>query len=261
MSQKLTSLLTAHYILLARSFVVIFGCIAVWWGIVEFPVFWQESSTERIAARIIAGDPFKVETLARQLPIIANIERSAYCRPAALRSAAIFRLRMVEAGAPTIDREHVDEQLKSLGNVIRSSLSCAPADPFLWLVLGWMETTQNGFRPDDWKYLRMSYRLGPNEGWIGLKRNRMTFAVSEKLPVNLAEYAINEFVGLVEMGSYEQAVEILSGPAWRVRDVIVPRLAALPHQVREAFARAVYNRGLDVAVPGVEPPNSKPPWR
>ena len=74
MSTKLTGLVTAHYILLARSFVIILGCIAVWWGIVEFPVFWQESSTERIANRIIAGDPFKLEILARQLPIIDSIE-------------------------------------------------------------------------------------------------------------------------------------------------------------------------------------------
>ena len=77
MSPKRPSLITAHYILLARSFVVIVGCVAVWWGIVEFPVFWQESSTERIADRIIAGDPFKVEVLARHLPIINSIDRKS----------------------------------------------------------------------------------------------------------------------------------------------------------------------------------------
>src|ERR1035437_3903294 len=159
MSHKRPSLITAHYILLARSFVVIVGCVAVWWGIVEFPVFWQESSTERIADRIIAGDPFKVEVLARQLPIINSIERSAYCRPAALRSAAIIQLRMVEAATPANDRNHSDEQLKSLGNVIRSSLSCSPADAFLWVVLFWIENTQNGSGPTHLKYLRMSYQL------------------------------------------------------------------------------------------------------
>ena len=140
MSTKLTSLVTAHYILLARSFVVILGCIAVWWGIIVFPVFWQESSTERIANQIIAGDPFKAEILARQLPIIDSIERSAYCRPAALRSAAIIQLRMVEVAGTVKVGEQSGETLKVVAKYDpQFSMSCAPADPFLWLVLYWVE--------------------------------------------------------------------------------------------------------------------------
>jgi hypothetical protein len=258
MSTKLTSFVTTHYILLARSFVIILGCIAVWWGIVEFPVFWRESSAESIADRIIAGDPFKVEVLGRQLPIIDGIERSAYCRPAALRSAAIIQLRMVEAAASANDREYVDEHLKSLRNVIRGSLSCSPADPFLWLVLYWVESTENGSSSDYLKYLRMSYRLGPNEGWIGLKRNHVTFAVSEKLPVDLAEYAINEFVGLVEMGFYEQAAEIFTGPAWRVREQLLPHLQDIDERHRRAIADILHTKGYDVAIPGIESQSSRP---
>ena len=202
MSTKLTSLGTAHYILLARSFVVIVGCVAVWWGIVEFPVFWRESSTERIAGHIVAGAPFKAEILTRQLPIMNSIERSAYCRPAALRSAAIIQLRMVEAATSANDQ--IDEQLKSLGNVIRSSLSCSPADPFLWVVLFWMENTQNGSDPTHLKHLRMSYQLGPNEGWIALKRNRIVLASFDALPPDLAEAGISEFVGLLSSHLYSR---------------------------------------------------------
>jgi len=256
MSAKLTSLVTAHYILLARSFVFILGCIAVWWGIIGFSVFWQQSSTGRIANRIIAGDPFKVEILARQLPIIDSIESSVYCRPAALQSAAIIRLRMVEAATSENDREH----LTSLGNVIRSSLSCAPADPFLWLVLYWVESTKNGFKPEYLKYLKMSYQLGPNEGWVVLKRNPVVFADFARLPADLATDAINEFVALINNRFYQQAVEIFSGFTSSAREAILPHLTTLPLQNREAFARAVYNRGLDIKILDIEPPESKPPW-
>src|ERR1035437_9882311 len=172
MNTKLTSLVTAPYILLAFMFVVILGCIAVWWGIIEFPVFRRDSSIERIATQIIAGNPFKVETLTQQLPIIDSIKRSAYCRPAALRSATIIQLRMLEVAASANDRQHLDEHLKSLGNAIRSSLSCSPADPFLWLALYSVEVTENGFKPDYLKYLRLSYRLGPNAGGGVLKRKQ-----------------------------------------------------------------------------------------
>src|SRR5215469_868136 len=143
MNAQLRGLLTGDYVLLARSFTVFLGCFAVWWGIVGLPLYWQDSSIERIATQIIAGDPFKAETLAQQVPTIDSIEKSAYCRPAALRSAAIIQLRMAEVAAAANDRK----PLKSVSGVIRNSLSCAPADPFLWLALYSVEVTQNGFQP------------------------------------------------------------------------------------------------------------------
>jgi hypothetical protein len=251
MNAKLTNLATTHYIFLVRSLVVILGSIAVWWGIAGFPVFWQVSSTERIANRIIARDPFKAETLAAQIPIIESIEKSAYCRPAALRSAAIIQLRMMEASASTGNRERVDAHLTSLGNVIRSSLSCAPADPFLWLVLFWVESSENGSKTDYLKYLRMSYRLGSNEGWIAVTRNRVAFANFQQLPPDLGEITINEFITLLESGFIEPAAEIFIGPAWPERELILSYLTRVFDQNRKLFEDALYRRGYDINVPGI----------
>ena len=195
-AQKNT-LVTGPYILLARSFVIILGCIGVAWGIVEIPVFWQDSSIERIATQIIAGNTFKVETLAQQLPITEGIKKAALCRPAALRSAAIIELRMMEIAALANNRQNLVDQYKSLVDVIRSSLSCAPADPFLWLALYSVEMSENRFRPDLLKYLRLSYRLGPHEGWIALKRNPLAFAAFQQLSPDLREAAVNEFAAML----------------------------------------------------------------
>jgi hypothetical protein len=260
MSTKLTSFATTHYILLARSFVFILGCIAVWWGIVEFPVFWRESSAESIADRIIAGDPFRVELLGRQLPMINSIETSAYCRPAALRSAAIVRLRIADEALSTGAQEATNGRMVTLSNSLHESLSCSPADPYLWLALSWMETNRNGFNPAALKYLSISYQLGPNEGWIGLKRNRLAFSEFEKLSAALAERTINEFIALLESGFYEDGAEILIGPAWRVREQLLPRLQNIDERNRRAFAYLLYTKGYDVEVPGVERPALRP-WR
>lgn len=46
-----------------RSFVVILGAAGIWWGAETAPVFFREYSIERIANQIIAGEPFKSETL------------------------------------------------------------------------------------------------------------------------------------------------------------------------------------------------------
>ena len=113
-----------------------------------------------------------------------------------------------------------------MGDVIRSSLSCAPADPFLWLALYSVEVTENGFKPDYLKYLRLSYRLGPQEGWIALKRNPLAFAVFQQLPPDLGENAVNEFVAmLLESRFIDQAAEILIGPAWPERELILSQVA------------------------------------
>jgi hypothetical protein len=258
MSKKLAYLLTAHYIFIGRSFVFILGCIAIVWGIIVLPVFWQESSTERIAGLVIAGDPFKPEILAQQLPIIDRIESSGHCRPAALRSAAIIRLRMAETEMSKNGREQIGGHLKSLSSVFRSSLSCAPADPFLWLVLYWVESTQNRIKPEYFKYLMLSYQLGRNEAWIVLKRNPVALADFERLPADLAKDAIDEFLALINNELYQQAVEILSGPAWRIRDVVLPHLATLPLRNRVAFAKVANDKDLAVEIPGVDLPNSKP---
>jgi hypothetical protein len=260
MSAKLISRIPAYDILIARCFLFIIGGIATWWGIVGFSVFWQQSSVERMANQIIAGQPFRGAALTQRLPVIETIERAAWCRPAALRGAAIIRLRMVEAAASTGDHKPADKDLTLLGEAIRRSLSCLPADPFLWLVLYWVESTQNGFKPEYLNYLRMSYQLGPNEGWIAFKRSPIAFANFALLPPDLATDAVNEFLGLIKSELYGQAIEIFSGPAWQARETILPHLATLPRRNREAFARVVSDRGIAISIPGVDPPKSHP-WQ
>src|SRR6185437_12601834 len=252
MSVRLTQFVAEYYKLLVRGCVVILGCAAVCWGIIEFPIFWKEAAAEGIAGRVIAGDAFKAEILVRQIAIIDGVERSGYCRPAALRSAAIIQLRMVEVAPPAKDQEQRNEHLNALSNVIRSALSCSPADPFLWLVLYWVEGTRNGYKSDHLKYLKMSYRLGPNEGWIGLKRNALAFENFDQLSIDLRELVIAEFIGLLKSGFEEQAADILSGPAWQLRNQLLPHLKSIDERQRKALEYYVSKRRSDVLFPNIE---------
>ena len=250
MDTKFTSPVTAPYILLARGFVVVLGAIAVWWGVAEFPNFRQDSSIEQVATQIIAGEPFKSETLAELHPSLDSIKASAYCRPAALRSTAIIELRMQEVAASKSDREQIDQQLKSTESVIRKSLSCAPADSFLWLALYSVEVTKTGFKPDYLKYLRLSYQLGPQEGWIALKRDPLAFAQFQNLPVDLRGDAVSEFVAMVADHFIDQAAQILIGPAWPERELILSRVAQLSDSDRQHLVDALFRRGYEI-VPGI----------
>lgn len=248
-----------YFDILARALFVVFGGAAIVWGMITFPIFWRQASIEYVARHIISGASYKREVLMGQIPAIETAENSTLCRPIALWSAAIIRLRMVEQASRKEDGKPVDARLmETLDTSTRRSLSCSAAEPFLWLILHWVEHTKNRTNPDYSQYLRMSYRLGPNEGWVALKRNPITFAEYERLPPDLAANAIRELMALINSGFYQQAVDIFSGPAWRLRDTILPHLAALPPPRREDFARTVYNHGLDVKILGIEPPNFKP---
>lgn len=247
-------------VVLRRIFTAAFGCTAVIWGLTTLPIFWRQSTLERTAQEIINGEPFKVEVLAGDLPLIETIEKTTFCRPAALRSAAIIRIRIAEEGRSEGVKEKSDAQMNAATDSVRESLSCSPADPFLWLALYWLDSTQHGLRPEDLKYLELSYQLGPNEGWIALKRNSAAFGIFQQLPSNLAELAINEFVGLLKAGFYEQAAEIFTGPAWPERGLILPHLASIAKLDRQRFWEALYRRGYDVNVPGVARRES-PPWQ
>ncbi len=243
MSSRPTRFVATDYIL--PSVLVIMGCAAIWWGLIEFPVFWRQSSPERIAGQIIAGSQFKAEILAQQLFILGGTENSSYCHPTALRSAAIIQLRMTESAVSTSDHDSAVLNLELLDNAIRSSLACAPADPFLWLALYWVESTRNGANADNLKYLRMSYLLGPNEGWIALKRNFVAFEAFERLPPDLAKIAVDEFFALVRNNFYEATAEIYMGPAWPERELIRSRLTQVSNQQRDLFADALRQHGYD----------------
>jgi hypothetical protein len=243
---------------LTRGLFIILGCSAICWAVVVLPAFLQQSSAEHIAKRIIAGDPFKPATLVEQLAALAASENSGFCRPVALQSAAIIQLRVSETAAGGAIKS--GENLNSLDGAVRNSLSCAPADPFLWLILFAVQNAKKGYIPENLKYLRMSYLLGPNEGWILERRNPVVLAELEWLPADLSAKAINEFIRLLDDRFYRRAVNIFCATTGPARDAILSKMGAVPLRTRKSFARSVYDCGLDVEVPGVKDDSPKRPW-
>ena len=255
MSNKLSGVANRRYAILSRIFVIIFGCMSVIWGLMTLPFISRQASIERTANRIISGERYKTETLLGQMPIVEAAEKMQRCYPRAYQSAAIIRARIVEQGSAGEAGKSINT--KELDESIRGSLSCSPSDPFLWLALYWVGVTYNGFDPGDLKYLRMSYQLGPNEGWIAVKRNFLAFANFERLPTDLADEVVNEFLRLLRSYQFfDEAADILVGPGWRVRDQVLPRLIELPERVRKIFAQVLQSKGHDVTIPGITFPKS-----
>jgi hypothetical protein len=250
MYSKVKNFVLTHYISIVRIFAATIGCVGLVWGAVEAAAFWRDSTLERMATQIIAGHEFKNETLSRQLPAIEKIASSGLCRPAAVRSAAIIRLRLFERTSFASAQERSSEQVELI-QAIRNSLSCAPADGFLWLAMYFIGVNEKGLDSESINALRQSYRVAPHEGWIALKRSRVAFAGFNQLPPDLGEAAINEFVDMLHDGHfYGFAGDILIGPAWPERDFILLHLSRLSDANRIGFMEELRRRGY-VRVPGI----------
>jgi hypothetical protein len=244
---------------IARLILAIVGVVAMAWVIAVFPVFWSENVIIDTARAVIAGDVFKTEILAA-VEAQTETDSGPMLRSSVLTKAAAIRLRQAEDAIRAGDREMIDQKLESLARIVDETFLNAPSDPFLWLVRFWLDSTRNGLRPENLRSLRMSYDLGPYEGWIAVKRNRIALAAYSALPSDLTERAISEFVGLVRWGLASDAGAIAAGPGLQLRGVLFPRLKDLNYEQRRAFANVIYGRELDdVPVPGIAPPTPQIP--
>jgi len=107
----------------------------------------------------------------------------------------------------------------------------------------------------------LSYALGPNEGWISLWRNRLALALFARLPADLANDAIDEFIKLVDTGQlYSETASIFASAAPPIQSRIVEHLKTAKAVPRQLFARALYDRGLDISIPDTTRP-SLPSWQ
>lgn len=234
-----------------------FAGLAIAWACFCFPIFWRQSPFDQIKRHIIAGDTFKPDVLMPFVAAIGDLSPGKWYRPSVLGAAAIVDLRMLEQAMAGDETTRLDRLMTETDGMIRLSLSNAPADSFLWTVLFWLENAKDGFKRSRFGFLDMSYRLGPNEGWIAIKRNRFAVALYSSLPAGLANDVAGEFSRLVGSNYFGEAFDILSGPGWPVHDVLLTGLATVDNDRREAFSKFAYRKGLDVQVPGVV----RPEWR
>jgi hypothetical protein len=245
---------------LARTvrLVVAFGAIA--WGAYFLPLFAEQATPHRVASAYTLGRGFSNETLLQETRQLA--ERSgklAFCDPTGQHDAVVLRLAILNNANSTGSQVSVESARDALYGAIRSSLSCAPSDAFVWLTLYWLDISVKGFKPEDVNYLRLSYTTGPNEGWISLWRVRLALSTLAWLPADVSDNAIDEFVKLVDTGRlYPEMVGIFVGAALTVQSRIVERLKSENGTPRRIFARALYDSGLDVDLPDIEPAH---PWQ
>jgi hypothetical protein len=244
---------------LSRVVLMATGMFSVWWGVSTFPIFWHDARLEHTAHSLINGELFKPEVLQNVLAD-AELEKT-WTRPEALNSAAIVRFGLAEQTTRAAESDTAPSLLvDQLEASVRRSLSASPADSFLWLALFLSSRMKADRGKDNFATLRMSYRVGPHEGWVAGRRNAIAFAHFPELPQDLADAAVSEFRDLVVSGYFNTAAKILVGPGWPIHEMLLRRLEDAPIEARRQLSFVANARGYDIAVPGVERPEPRP-WR
>jgi hypothetical protein len=241
-----------------RIALVLAGALAIGWGVLVLPKFWRPAILEQTAMHVMRDEAFKTESLLGLLPLVDAVERDEHCQPTSRRSAVMIRLRILEQMLSGDQLQDFADHKNALRKSTRAALACAPVDAFLWLTLFRAELATSGLSDDLFRYLRLSYRFGANEGWIALKRNYLALGMFEDLPRDLADRALDEFALLLNNGLYNDALSILVGPGWRMRDALLAHLNRVDLAHRRNFARLLRAGGYPAEIPGVVLPRERP---
>jgi len=245
---------------IARLFLLLAALSAAGWAAVVLAHPDASVQLDDIANRIMSGDAFQRNAFPASNQLLAAAENRAFCSPLEMRGAAIIRLRLYEDAVNTSDTRLADQRLIALRSSVDRALGCVPTEGFLWFIRYWSALHAGDTASEHFDELRMSYRLAPYEGWIALRRSPYTLAIYDSLPHDVQEMASHEWVAIAASGFINEAVEILKGPGWPIRDQLLARVGQVRLDLRIRLDKALRGQGLSVVVPGVEAREFRP-WQ
>jgi hypothetical protein len=236
--------------LLWRTIAITLGAFGIIWGVLLLPRFLQAASLNHMATEFVQGHVFTQKAMA-QVALQVEPELSLpLCNPAELHNAVVLHLAMLNDSLAKKDQSLVEQSYAPLYGLGRNALACAPSDGFTWLTLFWIDAEKRGVGRENLAYLRLSYEVSPNEGWIAIWRNRLAMTMFDRLPSELANKALDEFVRLLDSSQlYDEMASIFESIPADVQQRVVQQLRGASPLSRQIFARVLYDRGLDIKIP------------
>jgi hypothetical protein len=236
----------------ARLLVATFAACAIAWSAEVIPLHQINRPFADTANAILSGEIFDATRLHAVMDKF-DAGPPQVLEGSGLDGVALIRIFLLEQQLKSATREVSISDYNQLRLSVSTALAQSPANAFMWLSAFWLKRLRGDPAADDLNLLRMSYRLGPNEGWIAVRRSPLSLAAFPSLPHDLEEEALQEFVGLVRSGFYADAANVLAGPGWPIRRQLLDGLINLEEDNRRQFASTLASRDLeDVVVPGLQ---------
>jgi hypothetical protein len=237
-------------IIATRLVLVLVGAAAVLWSVISVPRALAERRLERLSDAMVDGERFDLEGAKRLIAYLDATAAERDCMRGGTTAVATIRLYWVGQAIRTKDPKIQADASASAAEAIKTALACSPHQANLWFQLFWLESVADP-APNDRKLalLRLSYELGPHEGWIASHRARRALTLYDALPKDIQSYATREFVLMVRDNPVRAARTFERLPR-AVRDVLRPMLEQVPLDARTRFALALDD--LDPDIPGVD---------
>lgn len=239
----------------ARIIVLCLALASLAWGCAMLPLFWRSRPIEATADLIVQGHQFSTSDIEAELRRMESYGTSP--KASVRRSLAMLKLRLVEDAFAQGDRLSIDRRFGELNRSVVELFEVDPADSFFWMIYYWSQVTTGGFTPATLKALEFSYDLGPNEGWIGIKRNRVALGVMSQLSERMKQRVVDEFAGMVAAGLIVDAAASINAASEPTRSRLLAGLGSAPIAERERLARYLGDTGTDVEIPGVHLPEKR----
>ncbi len=173
------------------------------------------------------------------------------CDTIYLRSAILVEARAAELAVSDADLTEIDPRYDAVSRTAERLLDCAPTQSLAWLTLFWVEASRWGLRPGLLRLLAESYRTGPNETWIQVRRSPLAMNLYGQLPEALQKDAMDEYLELVGLYQFDLVVGIYARLDDATRGVVLSRLSEVPTHARGWFARQISRAGLPIDLPGM----------
>src|SRR4051812_17584149 len=125
---------------LVRAGPICLAGLLLTWAAIALPAFWRSADAERIAAQIVGGRSFQLETAKQALTAMDGGAPMGLCQPAASRAKAILALYLYEDAVSAPRGDEAGRLLSMLRGDLRAALRCIPTDGYLWLLLFAMES-------------------------------------------------------------------------------------------------------------------------
>lgn len=248
-------LMTKHIAL--RALIGLLGLVAVVWVSVVFPAFLLTGAARTAAKLIVEDDRLPPGGLA-ELHERLQSARLALVPPKLVAAKALVRLRLADEEAQTSQQIDAKRIFDEVNNELIAALVEVPGDSFLWMMYYSTAVARTGSQLEHRDYLVQSYKAGPNEGWIALRRNRLSLSLPPPLISMLEKYIVAEFAAITNSGFVEDAASNLALVGRDQQEVLLAGLSTLDIQPRMALAKKLSRAGIRVTLPGVRLDES---WR
>jgi len=242
-----------------RGLLLAGGLSSAIWSITALPAVWQMIPASDIAARVVGDHRFKLGALANVLVGIQSEQAGPISPPGFLRALALIKLRTAEEALLRSSSEEAHRSISAAVEDVRSALAVSPNDSLLWLMLYSVETTRGGFDLQYLRYLNQSYAAGPREGWVALRRNRLSLGIFSTLSDATQSAVISEFEQLVDADFVEDAAVNLMGAGWPYRERLLAALVSADIVSRQALYKRLAAEGIKLPIAGI--PVDERPWR